>query len=137
MPLTIESPNIEKYELPKILTPKQVQYYSSHTHQLAHSQVHKAILFLEKGCIQYDSINKCFWCLPLANYNKNTYKIIKSNKGFICDCQGCQKKIRECLYNPDIEESAACSHILALMYFFKLKHWNEEGIRNSQEVLTI
>ena len=37
--------------MPDKLTPKNVQYYCSHTQELVHSQIHKAILFVENNSI--------------------------------------------------------------------------------------
>ena len=130
IPITIESPKVEKFELPDKLTPKNVQYYSSHTHELAHSQVHKASLFIEKDCIKYSEVEKCYYCLPLPGYNTTTYRIIKGKVGWICDCQSCQTKIKKDEYCPNIEEKTACSHILALYYNFKIQHWNLQGVKN-------
>ena len=132
MMITTFSPKIERLELPDKLTPKTVQFYSSHTHELAHSQVHKASLFIEKDCIKYSPDEKCYYCLPINGYNTSTYKLIKMKYGWVCDCQACQKKIKEDLYSPNIEEKIPCSHILALYYYFKLTHWNLEGIKNVQ-----
>ena len=128
MPQTIEviSPNIETMEKPQILTAKNVQYYSSHTHELAHSQIHKASIFVELDLIQYDSNEKCYYCLPIPNYNSTTYKMIKHKIGWVCDCQACTKKINDNIYCPDIEEKIPCSHILALYYTWKINHWNEK-----------
>lgn len=106
-----------KIEPPKVLTPKTVQYYSHHAKKLEHSQVHKAKKFIEHHCIEYNKETKCFYCKPIEGYNKRTYTIERNPEmpdNFECNCQYFQKN------------KSICSHILALLFYFKLKHWNKD-----------
>ena len=126
MPVEVPTKSVVTKELPEKLTPKNVQYYSHHTKQLAHSQVYKAMLFVLNKCIRYDEFEQVYFCDALKGYNTRNYRVEKKHKGFECSCQACNKKIREGKYNPEQEELAACSHILALYYYFKIKHWNKK-----------
>jgi len=56
---------------------------------------------------------------PIPGYNTTTYVITKPGIGYECTCQGCQSKIRKGLYNPNVEDKAACSHILAVYLYNK------------------
>ena len=111
----------DKIELPKELTPRNVQYYCHETKLLEQSQRHKAKLFVEHKCIEYDSENKCYYCKPLPGYNTRTYTL-QYNKElgtYECNCQGFQKMVRLGELRP------TCSHILALHYHWKIKEWNK------------
>lgn len=125
--ITINNPIIEKTEKPDKLTPKNVQYYCSHTGELKHSQIHKASIFVELGLIQYDSLNKCYYCLPIDGYNSTTYTLTKGKVGYFCNCQCCRNKIRDGTYNPDIEDLRACSHLMALHFHWKINNYVKNG----------
>lgn len=95
--------------------PIDVQYYDHFTGELAHTQTHKAQKFIEHGCIEYNSEMKVFLCGPIKGYNTRTYTLRYIGSGrFSCNCQGYKKKM-ETTYDP------FCSHILALMLYFKSK----------------
>lgn len=91
-----------------------VQHYSSHIKELAHSQAHKARQFIKYNCIQYDKEEQTYFCSPIPGYNQTRYRIEKNDNGdFECNCQGCQKRIKE-------EKRPNCSHIGALYLHFEL-----------------
>ena len=104
----VAQPQVEFSEGPRELTPQNVQYFSHHTQEFAHSQVHKAQKFVEHGCIEYAG-DGFFVCKPILGYNTRTYTMRKNSAGsFECNCQ----KARE--------GAESCSHILALFWAFKL-----------------
>lgn len=107
-------------ELVGVRHPDEVQFYSSHEHELKHSQVHKAHKFLEFHCIGYDMAAKVFFCLPIEGYNKTTY-YLKPDKdvegGFACDCQRFQMQAKQ-----GLKAAAWCSHLLALHYWFDARN---------------
>ena len=124
------------FEEPKEFTVQNVQYWCRHTKELKHSQVSKAVKFLEHNCIHYIGNNR-FVCLPLNrqtewkveewtlfkipyehDYNSSEYIIERKGNIWSCNCQGyCQKEKKGEIINDGI----CCSHTLALIYFFKLK----------------
>ena len=94
---------------PRVLTPQNVQFWSHHTQQFQHSQIHKAKKFLEHNCLEYVG-ESLFLCHNIPGYNTRTYTIKrrKSSGEFVCNCQ---KALRE---------DGKCSHVLALYYGFKI-----------------
>ena len=142
----IQAPILETSQQPE-LTINNVQYWSKHTKQLAHSQVSKALKFVAHNCIQYINFDiehntkQTFICLPLNtatewivdgniynkepytdDYNSSCYKIHKDNGVFECDCQGWQTRNRREAIQDD---EAGCCHTLALYYAFKLKRFRQ------------
>lgn len=121
-----------------------VQEYCKHTKLLKKSQSSKALKFVEYDCIKYLADDPefekkySFVCLPLntkdhyildgkkldkkpypVDYNWSDYKIAKNEAGiFECNCQGWQTKAK---LGEWVEDGCMCSHVLALMYCFKLK----------------
>ena len=131
--MEIESPKMERYELPKILTTKTVVWYSEHFKELimkgkeTFTLRSKAQKFLENGSIVYDSENKQYLCLPIKGYNSTTYRLKYDDKikDFSCSCQSFTTKSRKGEY-PD------CSHRIALYLFLKMEAWNK-GYRPKYE----
>ena len=123
----VENPK-DKFESPRELNPKIVQYYCHHTKLLEHNQIHKAIAFLEHKCIVYNKEQKCYLCGPIEGYNTRTYTL-KPNKDypdkFECNCQAFVTQVRKGEGRP------FCSHLLALFYHFKIKNWMG-GINENQ-----
>jgi len=100
-----------------------VQWYSHHAQELKFSQQHKVINFLEHNCIQYDSIEKVFYCLPIPDYNSRTYLLHNKtvDKSFMCNCQGFLKSFKE-------KGRGTCSHVGALYEFLAKR--NKRGVLN-------
>lgn len=102
--------------LPKVLTPRVVQFYCHHMKELMQSQKHKVRKFLENDCIEYDPKRKIYLCHPIPGYNTRTYELVKT--GFVegpceweCNCQFYQRN------------KQMCSHMATLYAYFKIKHW--------------
>jgi hypothetical protein len=108
-----------------------VQRYDKDKRGVAKTQDSKALKFVDFKCIHQVTDN-VYICLPLntkkdyieggvvykkrkypEDYNFTTYKIIRINDRWECDCQGFTSKQKR----KDIIPS--CSHILALEYYFK------------------
>lgn len=126
---------LQTYEKPKELNPKNVIYYSEHYKKLigtegikektARAIQVKARLFLKNNCIQYDpeetKYNSSeydghrFICLPIKNYNSTTYRLWwnKLRNNFECSCQ----------FNQTTKYP--CSHITALWLWIKIRNWNK------------
>ena len=129
---TINSPNIERFEKPKILTAKNVIYWSETYKKLIIIDKDgkrkdltiksKAQRFVENKSYKYDSENKQFLCLPIQNYNHHTYRLKynKSIKDMECSCQGFQSKLKK------NEFPLICCHVLGLKLQFKIWHNNHE-----------
>jgi len=115
-----------KIEPPKVLTPKNVMYYSHHAKEVNNSIKHKAQIFLDMDLVEYDFDVKCYIVKPIAGYNTRTYTIQKRKTGFECNCQGCQTKIKKGLYDPEKQSLTACSHILAVYLLLKIKNWRQQ-----------
>jgi len=117
----------QEFEMPKELTPQNVCFYSN-TYKtfvdelgkpVANVLKRKAIFFLEHCAITYDKERKCYYCMPVKGYNSSVYTLVydKLIKQYECNCQGFQtKKFKG--------EKPVCSHYLALIFHFKIKHWN-------------
>jgi hypothetical protein len=101
---------------PENLTIHNVQYWCHHTQKFAHSQVYKALKFVEKGCYEYVG-EGMFICKNIDGYNSRHYAIKKNEntQEFDCNCQYCKNN-----------DGAMCSHILGLYYAFKLKYFQKE-----------
>jgi len=108
---------IETYHKPKKYTPDILVYWEPFTKELvslagkeARPLIAKARRFLEEDCIK--RLNPAYWeCGPIKGYNKTTYIISHNNAGFMCNCQG---------FNKRREEGTTlllCSHILAVKQF--------------------
>ena len=122
-----------------------VQHWCKHAKELKKTQLSKAIKFVKHNCIAYigkdDEFDSkyCFVCMPLNiedkvmvsgielkkkpfkhNYNFTTYKMYKNeNDIWECNCQAWQTKHRK---EEDKPDGCNCSHILALLLYFKLKN---------------
>ena len=101
---------------PREITIHNVQYWCHHTQKFAHSQVHKALKFVENKCYEYVG-DGMFVCKNIEGYNSRHYNIKKSDttKEFFCNCQYCKNN-----------DGAMCSHILGLYYAFKLKYFGDK-----------
>lgn len=117
---------IIEHELPEVINPRSVIYYSSFTKQVKGNVKSKAKKILELGLIEDFSDVDLFYVNPIKGYNKTKYTISRNGIGYECNCQGCQSKMRKGEYDPQTEEKAACSHILAIYYWLKIKNWNKE-----------
>jgi hypothetical protein len=120
MSVTIESPQSEFSLGPANITINNVQYYCHHARELKHTQVNKALKFIEADCIKYAG-DGLFACEPLAGYNTRTYTMKKSERyfdTFECNCQGWITKEK---HDGIVEGSANCSHILSLYFCFKMR----------------
>lgn len=95
--------------------PKDVQFYSAHARELKRTQQEKILKFIEHRCIEYSPEMKCFLCHPIPGYNVTTYTVKREGKGFSCNCQGYQTKLKR-------GEEASCSHIGATFEFLKRAH---------------
>ncbi len=125
MTVTILSKETVTSEGPSELTPQNVVYYSHHAKEVKGSSLNKAQKFLELGLVEWDSVTKMFNVLPIKGYNTRTYDIEKKATGFECNCQCCQTKIKKGEYDPDTSDIAACSHILAVYLWLKIKNFNQ------------
>jgi hypothetical protein len=100
-----------------------IQYYDMIKGELVHTQEHKALKFIEHGCIMWDEKVRCFLCKPIEGYNIRTYTLKPNGHGrFSCNCQGFRKKEK-------IGETPFCSHLFALYLWF--------GMRNSPRDTTL
>lgn len=132
---------LQMYDEP--LSDSTVQHYCNHAKLLKRTQVSKALKFLRYNCIHYIGFDiefegkYTFVCLPLneedeaevngmilqkdpypIHYNSSTYKISKDADGFFeCNCQGWQNKAK---LGEWIADGCMCSHVLSLMFAFKL-----------------
>jgi hypothetical protein len=85
----------------------EMMYYDSNTGMLHGTQLRKALSFIKHECIKKQE-DGTFLCLPLKDYNKTTYTIIKNEHGrSSCTCQ----------YNTT--KGLSCSHILAVNIYSK------------------
>lgn len=112
--MEVLSPQTEFNEGVRELTPENVQYWSHHTQLFAHSQVHKAMKFVQHGCYEYTG-EGFFVCKNIEGYNSRHY-VIKKNEDtqeFSCNCQFAMK------------HDGHCSHILGLYYCFKLSYFRK------------
>jgi len=83
----------------------------------------KAKIFLEKKCIIQKSDTE--WnCLPIQDYNKRTYRIRLTPDGFVCRCQGFNKKLSD-LEEGKSDDAPICSHILAVRQFCFIQEKNK------------
>lgn len=114
------------YEDPEELNAKTVIYYSHHAKEVKGTVKNKARKFVELDLIEYLECDKVFLVHPIKGYNTRTYTIQKQKVGFECNCQACQTRIKMGSYLPALEEQAACSHILAVYFWLKIKHWRKK-----------
>lgn len=126
----IEEKELVTFEPPEKLDGNNVIYYSHHARELKGTVVNKAKKFILLKCIQYDVEFKCFYCNPIKDYNKSRYKIWKEkgHKGFQCSCQACQGRMKKGEFNPEIEDTAVCSHVLAIYFWLKIRNWDKERV---------
>jgi hypothetical protein len=75
--------------------------------------------FLNNNCIERAGAD--YICKPIEDYNSTTYLIRSTSEGFVCNCQGCKRKIKN-------NEKPFCSHILAV-YQFAFLEAQEEHLR--------
>ncbi|MFA5658532.1 MAG: hypothetical protein WC900_04545 [Oscillospiraceae bacterium] len=156
--VTIEERETAISEGPQEITLENVRFWCKHTKELKSTQAKKAMHFVENDCIKYVgddaefSSKYTFVCLPLnseevwmlkgedgqirefhkkafaIDYNSSDYKIYKNAaKKFECNCQGWQT--REARGEGGLD-GCSCSHVLALMFCFKLKKFG--GDHNAQ-----
>ena len=122
----------ETCEGPNELNSHNVMYYSHHAREVKGTLRTKAQKFLDLGLIEWNTEEKCFYVNPIEGYNTRTYEIRKRDKGFECNCQACQTKMKKEDYDPNVDSSAPCSHILAVYLWLKIKNYkaadNEEPI---------
>ena len=120
--------NKEKILPPEKITPENVAYWSTTMKEVINNlgkqrggvMKHKALLFVQNGCITYDRDAKKFYCTPLKGYNNTTYTLTPNKEwDFVCDCQGAQSKLQK-------GEIPHCSHYLALKFAFKCKQFGGE-----------
>lgn len=109
----------ETMEPPKKYTPNNVCYWETTSKDLITEDKGKPMLtkarkFLENDCIRGVGETLTTWeCLPLPNYNKTTYRISLTKTGFVCNCQGFNKKLKD--YDSlSSDVKPICSHILAV-----------------------
>lgn len=110
-----------------MVKPIDVQYYDLLKGELVHTQEHKAQKFIENDCIVWDIEEKCFLCKPIEGYNIRTYTLKPEGDGhYTCNCQGYRKKVK-------LGETPFCSHIFALVLWFKTHNKNieQKTLRNS------
>lgn len=132
--MEITEQEIVTFELPLTLTAKNVIYYSHHAKQVVGNVRDKAKRIVSMNLIEWSSNDKCFYCNPIPGYNHTRYKIEKIGKGFECDCQACHNKIKNHLYNPITDTTAACSHILAVYFYLKIKNWTgRQEVQNESD----
>ena len=112
----VKSPNNQQDLGPAQISVENVQYWSHHTQQFAHSQVHKALEFVKNGCYEYVG-EGMFLCNKINGYNTRTYNIKKNEitKEFACNCQ------------KGREGDGMCSHVLGLYYAFKIGYFKNKG----------
>ena len=119
---------IQKEELPEILNPKTVCFYShfyrgfidEHGEKVAHPLKVKALKFLKNNSIRYDKDMGCYFCDFLQGYNSRNYQLTwnKELKRWECNCQSFVTKLKK-------GEKPFCSHLLTLMLYFKIKNWRK------------
>jgi hypothetical protein len=104
-----------KIEPPIYYTPENVIYWEENSKQLimegsASGKVllQKAKNFIREDCIVMEG--RVWKCKPIKNYNTKTYTIENKDVGLVCNCQGCQTKIKN-------NENPFCCHILAVHQF--------------------
>lgn len=110
------------FEEPQVMTYQNVMFWESESKELLRLKkngdvksatlLSKAKKFLENNCIEKISASK--WEIkPIKNYNKTTYFVEDTNKGYTCTCQGFSRN------------SGFCSHILAVkQWIFMWRHEN-------------
>jgi len=123
--------NVEANIDPDKLTPKTVIRWSNTYKKLEMLEKNgvfktfsiraKARRFLENGCITYNKEKKCYECLPIPHYNKNTYEMRSlPNQQFSCTCQ---------FYNRVVIKNnipgLCCSHVCALKLMLKIWNYNK------------
>ncbi len=117
--------NDQTYEKPKEYTPTNVIYWEATSKELrmegrfGKALLNKARKFLQNNCI--NKLNDTRWiCMPIKNYNSTEHFIDLKEKGFVCDCQGFNKK------EKDYDEGNSsikpiCSHIVAVKQYCFIK----------------
>lgn len=110
---------------PEVYTSKNVMFWEPHSKELLELKkegkeqtgtlLSKARKFIENGCIRREGAH--FICKPLQNYNSTQYLIKNTEKGLVCDCQGCQTKLKHL-------EKPFCCHILAVYQYCFLEEHN-------------
>lgn len=112
---------IETEEGPEVITPENVMYFSHHTGEFTQTLPSKAKKFLKHKCLMYlgDGV---FVCNNLPGYNVRQYTIQRKKKVWTCNCQGWVKKCKDGKLSGD---GVNCSHLLALMYAFKIKYFQK------------
>lgn len=119
--VTIKTRMLETENGPVEITVQNVQYWSQHTKELMHSQAEKAQKFVENNCYVYFGDGK-FACNPIRGYNMRIYNLEKKNGLWVCDCQGYVTKEKR---GELKEDGVNCSHLLGLMYAFKIKYFQQ------------
>lgn len=118
---------------PAVLDTRTVRYWSQSTKECVGNQQRKAKILLDYDCVQYAGLNE-FVVLPLnhetevsfagqkwfkksypKNYNRKEkpYVMTKEGDEWKCNCQW------------NVKQGKMCSHILALMWAFKMKRFNK------------
>lgn len=104
------------------MTRKRLVYYSHHQKELTGSVSKKAAKFFELKLVRWDPDMGVYYVDPIKGYNTRTYTVEKVGKGFECNCQGCQTKIKTGKYDPKIEDKNACAHIGAVWLLIKWRN---------------
>jgi len=112
------------FEKPIKYTTKNIRYHEPLSKLLielktsqARSLLAKAKKFLEANCISRSPYSYSDWlCKPLKNYNKTSYHIKSTVDGFVCTCQGFQKKLRDYVDGKS-NVKPICSHVLAIKQY--------------------
>tara|TARA_Y100000310_G_scaffold15342_1_gene15406 strand:+ start:5725 stop:6126 length:402 start_codon:yes stop_codon:yes gene_type:complete len=123
------------FEPPRKVTPNTVMYWEETSKALKGMQdegdkkarplLVKAKKFLISNCIQQQSLTSWI-CKSIKDYNKTDHQVRSIEKGFECDCQGYNQKLK------DLEEGRSdvkpiCSHILAVKQFIFIENYNQDG----------
>ena len=111
---------------PKKLDQDYACRYCNHTMQLTGNARSKAIRYFNQKKFRYgfdEDLNRNVWFVDPIAGTHTIHRIWKEKgeKGFRCSCQNCQTKIKKGEYEPLIEDTAVCSHILGLYFKFKFQ----------------
>ncbi len=150
---------IEVSEGPEEVNEGNVVYWSRHARELHGTIKSKALKFLKYNCIHYigpDSTfdsKYTFICLPLnteetfeykgttfkkkafeRDYNISEYLMYKreSDKRWICNCQGWGAAERD--KEKKREDGIQCSHLLGLIFAFKVKRFGKKQGASDQDM---